>query len=406
MDLTLSNLRSDYKLIYKVQPNTAMRIAALIEYIKICNQYQRPEFKAGKRIKLLALCQGLDISIRTLYRWRALYIKNGFVALTFKKSVGKKAVELSSVQKFLIEEMRMKYRWGAEVIQAHLKHDHSINLSKYRIDRYLKLSGLRLKYPCTTKKVKAKKTKEHKKVVRIFIPGEHTQMDTKHQPHILKNGKKCYVFNFVDHASNWSYKKAYSQISPKSTIDFVKSLLKVCPFKIQRIQTDNGTEYTYKYYKRYADIDKPHPLEKLLDEKGIVQKLILPGKKELQGLVERSHRQDDQELYSRIEPDEIDEFNSYLEEYYIERNKGRRFKKLDWRTADEWLKDYKTTQMALEFGHNYKFRKRDEDLLPLHKSVELTLLNGEVSSSKSGNKVSIDKERRKKTDKNDIKKAA
>lgn len=406
MDLTLSNLRSDYKLIYKVQPNTAMRIACLVEYVKICSQYPQVELKAGKRLKLLALCQGLDISIRTLYRWRASYIKEGFVGLTFKKGVGRKATELSEVQKFLITEMRQKYRWGSEVMQAHLRFDHSISLSKYRIERFLTHSGLREKYPCTTKKVRRNDKAEHKRIVKIYHPGEHTQLDTKHQPHILKNGEKCYVFNFVDHASNWSYKKAYSKISPKSTIDFMKNLLKVCPFKIKRLQTDNGTEYTYKFYKRYADIKKEHPLEKFCEENDIVQKLIPPGVKELQGLVERSHRQDDQELFSRIEPDEIEEFNDYLKEYYIERNEGRRFKKHDWKTPNEWLKDYKNMQMALDYGHNYKFRKRDESLLPKLKIVELPKSNEQVPSTKSDRSLNSCKEKGKRVDKKDIKQAA
>jgi hypothetical protein len=231
-------------------------------------------------------------------------------------------------------------------------------------------------------------------------------MDTKHQPHILKNGEKCYVFNFVDHASNWSYKKAYSKISPKSTMDFMKNLLKVCPFQIKRLQTDNGTEYTYKFYKRYADIVKEHPLEKFCEKNGIVQKLIPPGVKELQGLVERSHRQDDQELFSRIEPDEIDEFNVYLKEYYLERNQGRRFKKHDWKTPNEWLKDYNNMQNALEHGHNYKFRKRDEELLPRLKIVELPKSNELVPSTKSDGELDSCKEKRKVVDKKDIKQAA
>lgn len=406
MELNLSNLRSDYKLIYKIHPDVAVRIATLIEFVKIEMSLKLPHEKPAKRIKILALCQGLNISERTLFRWRAAYLRNGFVGLTYRKARGKQAKELSDLEKFLINEMRKKYLWGAEVIQAHLLKDHSIKISKYRIERYLTRSGLRDQYPCTTKKVKRKSKREHTKKVKIYHPGEHTQMDTKHQPKILKNGKKCYVFNFIDHASNWSYKRAYLSLSPKSTIDFIKRLLKICPFKILRIQTDNGTEYTYKYYKRYADIVKEHPLEKLLEKHGIVQKLILPGKKELQGLVERAHRQDDQELFSRIEPDELEEFNSYLEEYYIERNKGRRFKKLDWETPNDWLKNYKVTQRAIEFGHHYKFRKRDEDLLPLYKIDEMTKSRGQVTSVKKSDGVNSCKDKKKIDDKIDIKQAA
>jgi transposase InsO family protein len=373
MEMTLSNLRSDYKLIYKVQPKTSMRIAALIEFVKIDQEFRDPRSKPGKRLKLLALCRGLDISIRTLFRWKKSYIQGGFVALTYKKAVGKRAQELTDVEKFLITEMRSKYRWGAEVIQAHLKRDEFISLSKYRIERYLTRSGLRDKYPCTTKKRRIKSKREHTKVVRIYHPGEHTQLDTKHQPSILKDGSKCYVFNFIDHASNWSYKRAYSKISPKSTIDFMNRLLDICPFKIERLQTDNGTEYTYRFYKQHIDTVKVHPLEVFCERKKIAQKLIPPGVKELQGLVERSHRQDDQELFSRIEPDEIDEFNDHLEEYYKERNQGRRYKKNDWRTPNEWLEDYRKTQVALRHGHLYKV----EDLLPSLKIVEVSKLKKE-----------------------------
>ena len=193
--------------------------------------------------------------------------------LTKRKSKGRPASEVSETEKQHIFAMRTKFRWGAEVIQAHLKHEYGIELTRHKITRYLKLSGLMERYPCTTKKVQRRPKKKHTKVVKIDHPGEHTQMDTKHQPHILRNGKKCYVFNFVDHASNWSFKKAYSCLSPKSTLDFVSELIRICPFEIKRIQTDNGTEYTYKFYKRYADIKKEHPFEVFCKNKGIEHKL-------------------------------------------------------------------------------------------------------------------------------------
>lgn len=407
MELTLSNLRSDYKLMKSVHPNTALRIATLIEYIKICHELYKPEFNAAKRIRVLALCHGTDISERTLYRWKAAYINNGFVGLTSKKAHGMKAKELTNIEKNIIRDMRAKFRWGAEVIQAHLKYDYSIELTKFRIERFLTLSGLRDKYPCTTKKIKRKSKREHTKVVKIHTPGAHMQMDTKHQPHILENGKKCYVFNIIDHASNWSYKKAFPSLSPKSTIEFMTLVIQNCPFKITQIQTDNGTEYTYKYYKRYADLKKSHPLEKFCEEHGIHQKLIPPGVKELQGLVERSHRQDDQELYTRIEPKELSEFNHFLEEYFNERNKHRRFKKLDWKTPSEWLEEHKKTQRALKLGHNYSRNKVKLELLPKLKFDDMPKSNKQLTKSKrEKNDLNSCKDEDKKDDNNITKQAA
>ena len=95
----------------------------------------------------------------------------------------------------------------------------------------------------------------------------------------------------------------------------MEKLIKICPFTIKRIQSDNGVEFTYKYVS-IADDPKEHPLDKFCTENNIVHKLVPPGEKELQGLVERSHRQDDQELFSRITPETLEEFNKHLNIFY------------------------------------------------------------------------------------------
>jgi hypothetical protein len=69
-----------------------------------------------------------------------------------------------------------------------------------------------------------------------------------------------------------------------------------------------------------------HPLANFCMANNIRQVVITPGEKELQGLVERSHRQDDQELYSRIEPVIFKDMNDSLWE--------------NWKAPDEWLKEY------------------------------------------------------------------
>jgi transposase InsO family protein len=80
---------------------------------------------------------------------------------------------------------------------------------------------------------------------------------------------------------------------------------------------------------------------RICHEQNITHKLIPPGEKELQGLVERSHRQDDQELFSNIEPENLTQFNKSLDEYFKFRNERRRFKKLSWLTPNEYLSQEK-----------------------------------------------------------------
>ena len=340
MLLDLTQLRMDYKATYRKNWPLASKIEILIEITKIEMKYQDHPLQGSKRVEIARILQAAGKSLRTMQRWKKLYREQGLEGISPLKRGHPARKFLSKAIQSLITKWREKYRWGSEVIQAHLRCDHSLIANRYQIDRFLKESGLRERYPCTTiKKVKAKRKKHNKKVI-VPHPGDHTQMDIKYQLHLLQNKSKAYVYNFIDHASNWSYKRAYSRISAANTEDFMKRLIQLVPFIITRLQTDNDIAFTFKWTSKHPDDPKEHPLFKFCHQKSINHKLIPPGEKELQGLVERSHRQDDQELFSRISPENLKEFNELLDEYCLERNEGRRFKKLSWLSPNQWLECY------------------------------------------------------------------
>jgi transposase len=361
--LNLTKLRQEYKLSKRRNPILAERLFALIEYEKVRINHDKDRCKIKQNMKIQSLCLGLDTSLRTLQRWRKAYKEKGLYGLNRKKNKGSPALEISLKAKRLIENYRKDYLWGAEVIGAHLEFDDGIKLSRYKIDRYLTESGLKEEYPCLPiKKYKNKKVKHNKKV-KVEIPGMHTQIDVNHQPHILKH--KSYVYNFVDHATNWSYKKSYRRICPASSVDFLREILKYCPFKIFRIQSDNGHEFTYRFLAKYEDDPKPHPFTMLCESNEIAHKLIPPGEKELQGLVERSHRQDKQELFHRINPSSLNDFNFELKYYNNWRNNFRRFKKLGWKAPMQSVSEFivKTLVVCLHY-------KNEDERLNIYKQVE------------------------------------
>jgi len=259
--------------------------------------------------------------------------------------------------------------------------DHRYETSKFKIERFLNISGLRDKYPCTTvKRQRAEKKKKHDKVVVVKNPGVHTQMDVKYQTHLLSNKQKCYVFNFIDHASNWSFKRSYAAVNARNTEDFMNRLIAICPFEIQRLQTDNGIEFTNKYISVFPDEPKEHLLDIFCKKNNINHKLIPPGEKELQGLVERSHRQDDQELFSRINPEHLVKFNDLLEEYWKDRNRKRRFKKLAWLTPDKWLEQYIIQAMVIKLlnRENFETTSNSRALVEISENIEELMGNDEV----------------------------
>lgn len=348
MILNLEKLRRDYKLYRKKDHEIAARVDILLSYSKFELKYQGPQNQETKEKFIRAFLTSMEISERTIQRWKKDYKEKGPDGLGKLKATGRPPVAIRPRIRRVIIAYRKMYRWGSEAIQAHLKIDLNYEVSRHKIEKFLDDSGLRDQYPCTTKKrQKAQKKKKHTKVVVIPNPGQHTMVDVKYQLHLLTNQSKAYVYNFIDHASNWSFKYAYDRINARNTEDFMNRIIWSCPFKIYRLQTDNGVEFTSKYLCVSAD-PEDHLLDKFCEDNDITHKLIPPGEKELQGLVERSHRQDDQELFSRISPKDLNEFNKHLNFFKNERNRKRRFKKLGWKTPDEWLENYVVVNMAIK----------------------------------------------------------
>ena len=85
-------------------------------------------------------------------------------------------------------------------------------------------------------------------------------------------------------------------------------LQKVFPFLIRTIQTDNGTEFTYKYI---SETEKC-PFDKALETAGILHKLIPPRTPWHNGKVERSHRNDQRYFYDWEKFADVKELNDKL----------------------------------------------------------------------------------------------
>lgn len=347
MDLRLEVLRKEVKLFQRTAPRVLERLLGLLELTKFRHKHGRV---TESDYELLAGRQ--EISARTLYRWEAAYKIGGVGALVPGKSCGRSANGIRGHNAQKITQMRKLYNWGAEVIQAHLKHDCGVEISRYRINQFLRRKGLLLK-----KKRKARK--RHTKVVVVEHPGQHTQTDVKHLPHVLGNGKKCYNYNFVDHASKWAFKRAYDSYGPSETRDFMQAVVSAAPFVITRSQTDNGVEFTNKYLTN-ADDPLPHAMDQFCASHGIRNVLIPPGEKELQGLVERSHRQDDEELFHRIKPYDLEELNKLLDQHCKWRNAKRRRKALGWKTSDQFVAEYRAKIQQMLWG------KDEEKITKIH----------------------------------------
>lgn len=331
MDLKLTQLRTEAKAWRKICPRVTFRVLALIELTKRKQQFG---LKRIRELDYELIGTKLGVSGRSVLRWKKAYETGGVNALLPRPIRGRPAKSIRGHLAQRIFEWRKRYNWGAEVIQAHLLHDHGVKLSRYRIERFLRGKGV-------IKKIRRKKKNKHTRRVYVADPGKFTQIDVKYVTKALKNGKRAYVYTFIDHASKWRFKRAFEMFGNQQTKAFVEELVNHLPFEIQCLQSDNGAEFTNRYLS-HLDAPKEHILDQWCKQKGVRHKLIPPGEKELQGLVERNHRQDDEELYHRIEGqvETVAGLNHLLDEHCRWCNAKRRRKALDWKTSDEWLANY------------------------------------------------------------------
>jgi len=132
------------------------------------------------------------------------------------------------------------------------------------------------------------------------VPGQKLQMDVKYVPkecmpeHLVKAGVQWYQWTIIDEATNLRYTQFYDDRANMNSVKFVSEARKFFPFELKEIQTDNGTEFTYKF----LNTTKLSSFEKYVRRVKIRHKLIRPATPRHNGRVERSHRTDDKFFYS------------------------------------------------------------------------------------------------------------
>lgn len=280
-------------------------------------------------------CVRLGVSPSYYFFWLRKFKKSRFRVKALKKHSRRPKRSPNKKSKWIVywvKHYRIKKHYGAERIQAYLRLDHKILVSISTLNRILKRQGL-------IGKRKRLPNKKHLKRYELSIAGERMQLDVKYLPYRI-NERRYYVYNIIDKASRWSYKKAFDSFGPGNTVMFLKDVLQVCPFSIQCIQTDNGVEFTNKFISQPI-YNKPreHAMDRWCRENNIRHKLNPVGEKELNGCVERNHRIDDVEFYSFHQAKSENELKLLLADWVAEHNSVRRYKPLGWRSPNQWLND-------------------------------------------------------------------
>jgi len=287
-----------------------------------------PNSTSEEKLRWISPILSRDISIknmstvcpfseRTIKYWLSQYREYGEEGLVNRSTRPRTSPKDTSIrEKERIIELRHETHLGALKLHYKLVKE-GITVHERTIGKILRSEGLVRVY-------RSRKAKPYKKPVSRLVPGELVEVDIKYVPGRVA-GARYYQYTAIDCASRWRYLAIYESPSSTDAIRFLIELVKVAPFRIRAVKTDNGACFTNRYtgYLKSTDTEKPnlHYFDLKCNELTITHYLIDPGKPAQNGKVERSHRTDQEHFYDRnrfVSVDELKEKLNVWNKYYNE----------------------------------------------------------------------------------------
>src|SRR5437899_7496423 len=263
--------------------------------IKLSDVKVRPQYRTRVRYRLLVLEYAREhgssaagrhygISARTIRRWRKRWRRGGVEGLVpsyprhRQRRVPPAAIEL-------IRQARQELGYGACRTRLWLQRRHGIRLAMGTIQRIFRDIGLpRLRRT-------RKRVPRQMKLFEKAEPGESIQVDVKF---VKMAGVWAFQYTALDDCTRFRVLRLYRRLHQHSSLAFLGELTRALPFRIRKLQCDNGREF---------------PLEFVLavEAAGIRHRYIRPRRPQQNGKVERSHRIDQEEFWGRHT---FDDFNA------------------------------------------------------------------------------------------------
>ena len=288
-----------------------------------------------KQKKVIEVAQELNVSRKTVHQWLNRYKRYGIDGLVRKNNKRRTVTHNRTsfeVEQLVIQLAQKYWNDGVQTLADHLQYENNITLNPSTIYRILKRNNIRYttKYPHTRKKWK-KKLYAHK------TPGKELQIDTKY-PYGYKQGQVIYTC--IDDATRWVFAYRYDTANQTNTLDFLEKVRVKAPFPIQKIRTDQGSEFRGLLVRKY------------MKEHHIKHRLNTPYCPEENGKIERFHRTLNEKCLRfgfnpRMNHDEFQyKLNLFLH-YYNFRRKHRGLG-MDGTTPFERLQELSTVNLTLQ----------------------------------------------------------
>jgi transposase InsO family protein len=167
--------------------------------------------------------------------------------------------------------------------------DEVVETAEAVIPHVRRSSVHRLFVRCRVNRPPKKETGEEEKpgTFKTYAPG-FLHIDLFYLPKLDGTARYCFVA--VDRATRLVFLGVYEHKNAESATDFLKKCLTFFPFKITKILTDNGREFTLEGFRnRYGPAKKAHPFDQLCQVNEIEHRRTKPYTPKTNGLAERTN---------------------------------------------------------------------------------------------------------------------
>jgi len=217
-----------------------------------------------------------DLDRKTVRAWRRRWQVTGLAGLV-PRYPAIRARRIPAATVALIEQARRDLHFGAVRTRIWLERVHRIRVAAATIQRICH----RLGYPPL-----ARKPQRRPRQLTLFSrerPGDCVQMDVKE---VKVAGTKYFQYTAIDDCTRYRILRLYPRKNHQTSHMFFSTLQTALPFPIRKVQVDNGTEFSLAFALT-------------VQQAGMRLRYITPRCPEQNGKVERSHRVDEEEFWSR-----------------------------------------------------------------------------------------------------------
>jgi transposase-like protein len=217
----------------------------------------REEIRDSKE-SVAKLAARLNLNPKTVQKWR----KAGRVEDKKSGATEPHSRSLTELEEKTVCEFRRQTKLSLDDVYISLK-DKIPALTRSNLHRCLKRQGLNRLPKDENEKKEKKKFKEYPPgFVHVDITEAHTEQG------------KLYMFVGIDRATKYVYCELHERMTQEVATSFLQNLHDDCPFKITKLLTDNGAQFTYALLAEHLrPKNKEHPFDALCAKLGIEHRL-------------------------------------------------------------------------------------------------------------------------------------